>query len=324
MATATVRRPLYKDVLQPALQRRFSTTLGLLAIVTFLEAVILGRWDSLIWSWFPVGPAGGRGLLLLPISFVITILRIAQYHVGIRTSNSGLRTFLRHSLQLQTLEAIATYSLCAFYFSQVYLWFLPEDSGLEFITRLRSDRSRLNEKALYFSSNLVVLGLYQALLHLYTDRDRLQLGAVRAQEKAANGSNGDTHWKRLWERVPAIVTSSVNQAAIGCLISLFVYPILIRATLWRTMLFFLRPVYNLPPTNLLPVSLPFSVATLTRCFVASFLLTILLTAANVAFSLLLAREPLKNGKPLSSDSKDPNGSLLNGLKSKKDSIKVGP
>lgn len=35
----------------------------------------------------------------------------------------------------------------------------------------------------------------------------------------------------------------------------------------------------------------------------------------------MVREPLKNGNPLTSESKDPNGSLLNGLKSKKLSIK---
>ena len=36
----------------------------------------------------------------------------------------------------------------------------------------------------------------------------------------------------------------------------------------------------------------------------------------------MAKAPLKNGQPLTFEAKDPNGSLLNGLKSKKPSIKV--
>ncbi|GKT86924.1 nuclear envelope protein [Colletotrichum tofieldiae] len=35
----------------------------------------------------------------------------------------------------------------------------------------------------------------------------------------------------------------------------------------------------------------------------------------------MVKPPLKNGKPLTSESKDPNGSLLNGLKSKKDPVR---
>lgn len=46
------------------------------------------------------------------------------------------------------------------------------------------------------------------------------------------------------------------------------------------------------------------------------------SSGNTAFSVFMVREPLKDGNPLTSESKDPNGSLLNGLKSKKLSIKV--
>lgn len=73
---------------------------------------------------------------------------------------------------------------------------------------------------------------------------------------------------------------------------------------------------------MVPVSYPFSINTLFRCWVASLFLLFVWTVANVAFTIFLVKEPLKNGKPLTSESKDPNGSLLNGLKSKKLRIKV--
>ena len=44
---------------------------------------------------------------------------------------------------------------------------------------------------------------------------------------------------------------------------------------------------------------------------------------NTAFTLNMGEEPLKYDKPLTNDSQDPNGSLLNGLKSKKEIVQVG-
>jgi nucleoporin NDC1 len=44
--------------------------------------------------------------------------------------------------------------------------------------------------------------------------------------------------------------------------------------------------------------------------------------SNFVFSLYVAQEPVKKDKPLTGDSPDPNGSLLNGLKSKKELVRV--
>jgi len=52
------------------------------------------------------------------------------------------------------------------------------------------------------------------------------------------------------------------------------------------------------------------------------LLVLLWEFVNKAFDVYIAQEPLKNNKPITSDSKDPNGTLLNGLKSKKETAKV--
>lgn len=43
---------------------------------------------------------------------------------------------------------------------------------------------------------------------------------------------------------------------------------------------------------------------------------------NTAFTLKMGEEPLKNERPLTNDAQDPNGSLLNGLKSKKEIVRV--
>lgn len=43
---APVRRAPYKDFLQPALHRRFTSTATILLAIAFVEAVVLASWDS--------------------------------------------------------------------------------------------------------------------------------------------------------------------------------------------------------------------------------------------------------------------------------------
>lgn len=254
----------------------------------------------------------------------VIILRIAQYHPGVRTSDSAFSTFFRYAPKFQTIETVFTYTSSAYLFSQVYLWSLPEDSGLGWIAYYTADRARLNEKPVFLTTHLVLLGLYQAVLHLFSDLDRLSLGVARPQTENGKSEDGDssTQVRRFRDQLPSMLVHTVNQSVIGFLISIFVYPVFLRATIWKTMMTLLRPIYNLPRTNMVPTTLPFSFPTIVRCWFVSVMILFAWTAANTAFSILLVKSPLKNGKPLTSESKDPNGSLLNGLKNKKLSIKV--
>ena len=279
---------------------------------------------------FPISSTGFRAVILtLLCAWPILILRIAQYHVGIRTSNSAFQTFAQHALQIQTAEAVLTYSISAFVFSMVFLFSRSEGSGLELVAYLSADRARLNEKALFFMSNLFFMAVQQALLHVYKDNDRLLLGiATPAQKKIdeQNAQNGPAStegpYKRFLGQLPFVGLSSVTQALVGVLISMFFYPMFLRSIMWRLFLALVRPFYNLPRTNMLPSSLPFGGKTIWYCFIANIMISFIWTAGNTAFSIFLVKEPLKNGKPLTSESKDPNGTLLNGLKNKKLAIKV--
>ncbi|AEO61977.1 hypothetical protein MYCTH_2312823 [Thermothelomyces thermophilus ATCC 42464] len=323
MAASTVRRSPYKDFLQPALQRRFATASLCVLAVAYLQALLLANWSSWFWSWFPLGPAGFRAVSFFFCGILIVVLRISQYHPGLRTSDSGIHTFIRYAPRLETLETLLTYMTSAFIFSFIYLWSLSDRSGLEFITYFTAERARLNEKPLFLVSHLVLLGVYQGLLHLYKDVDRLSLGVARPQNGEKKPEDGDAalQVRRFKDQLPAMLVSTINQAVVGLMISVAVYPITVRGSIWKTTMVLLRPLYNLPRSNMLPSSLPFSIPTLFRCFLVSLLLMFAWNTANTAFSLFLVKHPLKNGKPLTSDSKDPNGSLLNGLKNKKLSIK---
>ena len=279
---------------------------------------------SVLWSWFPLGPTGFRAVLFFFCGILIVILRISQYHPGVRTSDSGAHTFFRYALKLETLETLLVYTLSAFLFSVFYLWSLPSKSGLEFVTYFTADRARLNEKPLFLVSHLVLLGVYQTFLHLFKDLDRLSLGVAKPQNAGTKGlEDGDAavQVRRFRDQLPTIALHTVNQSVFGLVVSAVVYPLFVRGALWKTTMVFLRPLYNLPRSNMVPSALPFSFSSILRCWLVSLMLVFAWTAANTAFSLFLVKNPLKNGKPLTSDSKDPNGSLLNGLKNKKLSIK---
>ncbi|KAK3387722.1 nucleoporin protein Ndc1-Nup [Podospora didyma] len=315
MAGAIVRRSPYKDFLQPALHRRFSTTASILLGVAYLQAILLAGWNSWLWVWFPIGPTGIRALFLGACSIAIIILRIGYYHVGVRTSQSGFQTFYNYALTMATGWTILVYVASAFLFSQVYLWSLPETAQLEWFTYFQPGRPRLNEKAVFFTIHFVLLGLFQAATHLYEDVDRLSLGVARGQTGASSQAN------KFVDLLPAMLISTINKSFFAIMLSTIVYPLFLRAWVWYGLMTLLRPFITLPKTNMVPSAWPYSFGNIIRCWVASLMLIAVWNIANNAFSAFLVTKPLKNNKPLTSESKDPNGSLLNGLKSKKLSIR---
>lgn len=276
-----------------------------------------------LWFWFPLGPAGIRAGFLFICSLSIIILRIGQYHVGLRTSDSAFQDVAQNALKKQTAEAILTYSWSSWVFSQVYLWSVDKDANLNWILYSSGDRARLNEKPLYFTTHFIVFGVTQGLFHVLYDRDRITLGSVKASKTAAaKGADAANPLKRFLERAPRLLFTAITYSMVALIITLFSYLLLIRPLAWRTALSIFRPFYSLPKTNMLPASWPITVSVLWRCLLTSVLLSFSWLAADYAFSILIVKEPMKNGRPLTSDAKDPNGSLLNGLKSKKLSIKV--
>ncbi|KAK2026881.1 nucleoporin protein Ndc1-Nup [Colletotrichum zoysiae] len=321
MAPATVRRAPYKDFLQPALQRRFSSTATILLGLSYVQAILLSGWSSYFWSWFPIGPAGFRTIFLFTCGLSILVLRIAQYHVGARTSNSTFHAFTQFFFSIQTLEAFLLYSFSSALFSHVYLWALPESANLGWVTYYSGgERARVNERMLCFYCYMSISAVVQAIFHFYHDTDKLIIDVSRSEGADARAS-GDASLSKVLGEMPAILIQSSVRCLSVAPLSAVVHMLFLRSFVWGWALFFLRPFYNIPKTNMLPPTQPWDMPLFFRCAVAGFLLNVVWKTANHAFSTFMVKPPLKNGKPLTSESKDPNGSLLNGLKSKKDQIR---
>ncbi|KAI0025066.1 nucleoporin protein Ndc1-Nup [Xylariomycetidae sp. FL0641] len=322
MPAPVARRAPYKDFLQPALQRRFASTAAIVLLLAYVEAVSWSSLDSFIWSWFPLGRPGIRALTIFASVFPVIILRIAHSHMGIRTSNSSFEAVLSNTLTLSTLETVITYVFSSWVFGQTYLLCLPDDADLHWITRHAGDRTRLNERALFYTVNLLVLGVTKGIMHVALDHNRLLLGTVQRPSKEDSQTSSSDDWaKRLGNWAPLIAMRSGTLAiAVGFANYVFLYHFL-RPSAWAwTISIFRRFYHGLPRTNIPPHRAPWSFWMLGRSMWAGFLLNLLWSFADATFKLQLGREPLKKQQPLTSESKDPNGSLLTGLKSKKPRI----
>ncbi|KAJ6441761.1 putative syntaxin-8B [Purpureocillium lavendulum] len=346
MAGSPARRASYKDTLQPALHRRFSSTATLLLAVSYIEALLLASWSSCelppsmhrgightdvapsladFWSWFPIGPAGVRTAIIFSCGLAILVLRIAHYHVGLKTTESGLQTLGSALLSLQTYETGLWYGVSSSLFCPVFLFSMSDSANLRWITYFSGDRARLNERPLFLACYLGACALMQTISHYRRDVDRLDLSLPTKPKAGEVGKKLGilpASFQTVLLQLPAVFGRSVRSAASSVFVAILLYHFLLRSFAWGWTLALLRPFYNLPRTSMLPPSWPIDLYLLGRCVYAGTLINFLWAAGNTAFSIFMVKEPLKNGNPLTSESKDPNGSLLNGLKSKKLSIQA--
>lgn len=216
-----------------------------------------------------------------------------------------------------------SYVLSSWLFSQTYLGAVLSSANLDWITYFNGDRPRLNEKPIFFTVHFIILGIYQAVSHIYYDQDRLTLGVAKPRKEGKAGAvDTGSQLKKFGEQLPAIFRDSLSISLVTVVLSAVIYPIFLRSMVWGLALSMFRPFYSITHVNLVPPTLPFTFWLLLRCISSTFMLSFIWLSGNTAFSILLTRDPIKNTKPLTSDSKDPNGSLLNGLKSKKLPVKV--
>lgn len=276
---------------------------------------------TVLWSWFPLGRAGIRtGLLFIP-AFMIFILRVAQLHVGLRTSHSAYQTFTRYAVRLETIQTAMWYLLSAYLFSEIYIWSASQDADLNRIKQPHwSDRRVLNEKPIYLTSHLVFVGLLQTGVHLFYDYDRIDMPSIKTQSGASTDSTDPSTpppYVQLKMKLPAMIANALSRAIGMSLISPVIYSLTVRSFAWSFTRSFAKIFWNLPKSGALPAIRPFHWSVLGRSVSAGFLLIMLWEVANAAFSAYVAQAPLKNDRPITYESKDPNGSLLTGLKGKK-------
>jgi nucleoporin NDC1 len=280
------------------------------------------------WCWFPFGIAGIRTFLLFIPAFMIFILRVAQLHVGYRTSYSAWDTFRTNAGKFQVVQTLSWYALSAYLFSEIYIWSAPKSADLNRIKLIpKTDRTTLNEQPIYLTGYLVFLAGVQSAIHLYYDYDRLDMPSAKTKLNSVADENLSPivpPAAQLRAKFIPMLSNSFRISAISTFVSPILYslpfgfwPYSIRKLAWGFTRSFAKIFWNLPKSGSLPATKPFHWTMLMRTLTAGCMLLMMWEVGNAAFTAYVAQEPLKNDRPITYESRDPNGSLLTGLKGKK-------
>lgn len=281
-----------------------------------------------MWIWLPFGPTGIRTLLLFIPALTIYLLRIAHWHVGQRHTLTRAETFQKYFLRSNTLVTLAFYTFSAWLYSEVYTWSRTGADRLNFTELGRAhERLKLNERPLYLRFLFMMLAVAQTSVHLWKDYDRIDVPAMQPK-KLGEDATAEALVKRgpkpriiLVKQLRPMFVTAASLSLFVTVSATTVYFFGARQLLWEYYYSFSRNFISLAKTSRPTGLAPF--APLVAKFVTEGALLVLLWEfVNKAFDVYIAQEPLKNNKPITSDSKDPNGTLLNGLKSKKETVKV--
>jgi nucleoporin NDC1 len=227
-------------------------------------------------------------------------------------------------------HTLAWYLYSAFFFGEVYIWSRADGAGLEWVDKGREyERARVNENPMFLRAVFLCLAVAQTALHLSRGEDRVPVPAKDEDPMAAHQREYEgLKWKiptsviELWEKVPMIVGRVVKLAIPGFAFTLPTYFVLLRPWFWPYYYTITRTFFRSLPPSARPTGIQHIPTLSWQSLTSSFMLISLWELSNAAFTIFVARPPLaKSGvEPLTggATSKDPNGSLLSGLRSKKE------
>ncbi|KAL8970684.1 MAG: hypothetical protein Q9183_001403, partial [Haloplaca sp. 2 TL-2023] len=320
---SAVGRPRpYRELLTPVLHRRFTRAAGVCLLLCYAEAIIIGDKSSLLWSWFPIGFVGLRTLILAISFLLVFLLRLELLHCGKRATASPFQTLWQYSRSWHVLHTASIYVASAFIFTQVYVWSVPESANLDWVVQGRSwERSRLNERPIYLRSLYLGLALLQTAHHLCFDSDEIlgSNGVIGGGPSSGQLPDIETDpWESMKSKILPLLQeigiTSVGLSAFGPLL----YTSTVRRLAWNWSLSCVRLLdWDVPHTEKLSIIPPYHYTLIIRSLISSFMLLLLWRVSILTFGAYVVQKPLKREQPLSQDSKDPNGSLINGLKARK-------
>lgn len=164
----------------------------------------------------------------------------------------------------------------------------------------------------------MLLAVAQSTVHLYRDYD-LVLLAPNAIEtpKPAETQNSKSTISQLKGIAGTVAQRSITLVISTAIAGPFIYFTFLRSLAWSLALKVGRSMFTLSK-QVKPSGLTDITTLMFRFAWSGLLLALIWEASNQAFTIYTAQEPLKKGQPLTTDSKDPNGSLIAGLKAKKE------
>jgi nucleoporin NDC1 len=209
----------------------------------------------------------------------------------------------------------------AYLFSEIYVWSAPKTADLNRIIKIRNtERPTLNERPIYLTCFFYFHAIVQSGYHLYYDYDRIDMPIMKTNSPGRSAESVQTFVSpevKLKSKLWPLTVSVFYRAVATAILSPFIYSLTVRSFAWKFTRSFAKIFWSLPKSSALPSITPFHWQFLLRTVVAGFLLIMLWEFGNATFSAYVEQAPLKNDRPITYESRDPNGSLLTGLRGKK-------
>lgn len=323
----------YKDFLTPHLHRAFTTAALLSLLLCYLQAALLSPSHSWLWFLSPLGMTGIRTLLLFTSALCVFIVRVMNMHMGSRTTTSPFETVVQSVLHVRTWATLGWYMLSAWIWVEVFIWSRRPEGNLSWVDIGRSyERPRVNENPILLRCVLVGMGAVQAGLHLTRDYDHVEIEEIEQGEGKVQ-KDADARVPQplllLSAQAHTLAGRTMKLALPGLVFLTVIYFALFRSFAWNRLAYPLASflVRDLPPNDG-PAALSHPGQLLGQTVFSSVLMVALWEFSNAAFTITVSQVPLKKGQPLTSEvkdaagvilskSRDPNGSLIRGLKAKK-------
>ena len=290
-------------------------------IASYAAAIFVSPFS--LWFWFPLSFRGIKAGLIFLSVLMVFVLRIANLRTASRQAQSPAYAFLKGLRDGRRWQTLLWYALSAWLFVEVYIWSAAPAKQLSLINPGKPyERKHLNERAIYLRTLFISLGFWQAGYHLWFDLDRVDVLSSRESLNAASArASLLDHVSNLATQGFPMVRHGLSTLIYMTPIAPFAYTLLLRRFIWYCSFAVTGIFVELPKHQKLTRFPPFLSDLLVVFWAWGLTLIVLWSIANVAFNTYIVYPPLnKENQPLTSDSKDPNGTLIAGLKSNREFV----
>lgn len=205
----------------------------------------------------------------------------------------------------------------------MYIWSASNSADLKWVkVGEENGRDRLNERPIILKSNAGPLALAMTMVHLLQDYDQIKIQRFPMLDEPKKPLSQRTAVQIMSSKLRSSLKTILWTASIATCTNLFLYAWFFRRFAWAWSLWIGRLIWDIPRSAKSPSVLPYHYTLLLRAWTSSFFLICLWELSNVAFSAWVCQPPVKYNRPLTTDSRDPNASLISGLRSRKSLTKV--
>ena len=254
------------------------------------------------------------------------MLQIATLRVGRRVTPSKWKSTAIVLTSSGTYATFFWYLASAWWFAEALVFTSPKSSELGWVLNGGYGApDKLNERPTYLRTFFLLIGLMHAALHVYNEESALNLPVKpvsRSQENQLPSTASESVTalltrKGIWMLLQAGVTSFI-----GSLFGPILYNSVFRQTLWKAHVTLAKAFAHIPRSEANPPTSIYLGSAIPKGFMFGFLLSLTWQLNLLFFSSYITSPPLKANRPLSTYSKDPNGTLLNGLTAKRDIVRT--